>query len=139
MEKVILERTQEVARHILRFFDIRNIVTLKDLEPFNGKLVQMTSDATEHILVSCRKQEITGKPPYQIEYISSYYQGTLMDVRVYPERSLTHIILKNEMPLQEYAPFVRDTFGNIVQNRAIRDFGIDVIRREMEYLKAMSA
>ena len=87
----------------------------------------------DHIIQIESRPSESGTEAYTISYIIPD-GGIPIEIRMNPDFNYSKIIVKTKSRLNDYASFISDYFGNIIQNKKMNGCSISGIKRELEKL-----
>jgi hypothetical protein len=129
IQKADIARMAKVLRETL---DTRGIRSITDLE---GRVDIIKLSDKEGIIIQ-KKQLRNTSYVFNSSYIIKG-TGVPLEIGFNPTERYTKVFLKLQDKLPEYAPFMQDTFGNIMQCRIFQVVDIETAKRELEYLASL--
>ena len=125
------EKLGQIARSILDFLKRENINSIESLEKRLGEDFDIKRE--DHIIQIELRPSKAGTEAYTISYIAPK-GGIPIEIRMNTNFNYSKIIVKTESKLNGYTSIIYDSFGNIIQDKTIKNCSISEIEKELENL-----
>lgn len=124
------KKLMEIANTTLKLIDDKKINSLDDLEKWVGhKFVPDSKKKEEYIEIS----EIPSNcgTTLSVSYISHMHLGIPLEILINRRLNYSRIILKFNRLLEQYSPFMYDTYGNTIQERNLPTIDFQEVRKQL--------
>ena len=131
-ELITREEIGVVARGILDFLERKKIKYANDLER-KVEGVSMIADRPGHSITLEERPSESGTLAYTISYIIDR-KGIPIEARLNAARNYTRIIVKGNFELEGYFHFLKDSYGNLIQDKKLDGCSIQRLKQELKVL-----
>ena len=122
---------RQIADRILSFLEKEDIDSVESLEKRLGSVFDVEGQRKHRVELELRPSNF-GEEAYTISYVIPG-KGIPIEVRMNPV-GYSKIIVKSIIEMEGYKGFVKDPFGNVVQEKTIK-FDFEDVKIELELLR----
>ncbi len=124
---------RQVSSELLKTLEKEKVATEEDLERMMGQTIALK----ENNIVDFQKIPSNfGTMAYTVSYIRPK-SGIPLELKINTELDYSQVILKAQTKLEQYKPFTRDGYGNIVQNRLFMPGNFNSAKEELKRLTSI--